>query len=891
FSCKKRLSSIHSLTAENKRKAGFFEGKEKLKSEWKKAFFYKKKGNLARALIHFCQCRSLLSEILNPLQTKICKEFSRLHQEIHDCQGNILKEFLSHFHAKKHSKEVEVLLEALILPSPLPHLHKKILLEIQSSYLDTKKHYYKLSILPFLFTFGKKSWRQELLFLPLMKKLRSLDRMERKIKKMEASPHKIQQILNPIHFVREQSMNELEEKVAPLFRDALKEVGIQPREWNFEGKSQGPTPSQLVAFQKIQKDFIRILSQKYHTKFSDLRDILSRNLLPIHDLRGPKEYLLGDQLFQLDSMMGKKLNGVHQSAEVYMQVIHRISSFLFGWQGGRWFSKYFLLPFGGGFVIYEALNHILSAFGKGGVMLHPVEKALDFGKHHWEVLDHFIQYASQNWFPKNAVYITHEGEKISRTLSSIELQAHAIHVFSLFLWIFIFGILFQFFFYTRLGNLLGKKILRSFWLIIKFFFWQLPRRIWNWKWVQFLYRLRFWQYVHTFLFKPLFYSLLVSYPLYYFTHIPEQVGEKEFFLFFFVMANGFMNTPLGRNFFDYFEDRLNEGIHKLNKALFVNLFHFIMEGFKQVVHMVEKVLYYADDFFRFRKGDRVLMQFFKAMFGKLWYAMNYLIRFTINLVIEPQINPIKHFPIVTVSHKIILPIAILSTENARVILGQSLGKDNWITWAGVTLVFLFTQFGIPGICGFMAWEFRENWKLYCHGKPQEVKPLVFGSHGEDMARMLCPGFHSGTLPKIFRNLRREAWKDYWEDSSRLGKWKEKLHHAKEDLSHFYHMSLGIEFSILPKIKSSFQILALETSVAPYRVILSLQIKAVKENIIRNYLLNFDLIESKLFGYGLCFKDEKPFPKDYENPLEYLIWITWKKGAVQFLGAPLFQYLN
>ena len=62
---------------------------------------------------------------------------------------------------------------------------------------------------------------------------------------------------------------------------------------------------------------------------------------------------------------------------------------------------------------------------------------------------------------------------------------------------------------------------------------------------------------------------------------------------------------------------------------------------------------------------------------------------------------------------------------------------------------------IPGIFGFLVWELKENWRLYAANRPKRLcSRSSIGQHGETMARLLKPGFHSGTLPKRFAKLRR-----------------------------------------------------------------------------------------------------------------------------------------
>jgi hypothetical protein len=67
----------------------------------------------------------------------------------------------------------------------------------------------------------------------------------------------------------------------------------------------------------------------------------------------------------------------------------------------------------------------------------------------------------------------------------------------------------------------------------------------------------------------------------------------------------------------------------------------------------------------------------------------------------------------------------------------------------------FVSTTIPGIFGFLAWELKENWRLYAANRPRLLMPVPVGHHGESMRRLLIPGFHSGTIPKLFAKLRRQ----------------------------------------------------------------------------------------------------------------------------------------
>src|SRR5690606_5317120 len=86
---------------------------------------------------------------------------------------------------------------------------------------------------------------------------------------------------------------------------------------------------------------------------------------------------------------------------------------------------------------------------------------------------------------------------------------------------------------------------------------------------------------------------------------------------------------------------------------------------------------------------------------------------------------------------------------------------------------------IPGIFGFLVWELKENWRLYAANRRRTLGPVAVGHHSETMARLLKPGFHSGTVPKLYARLRRAERK-----ARQNGRWKpirkhrQALHHVE-----------------------------------------------------------------------------------------------------------------
>ena len=124
----------------------------------------------------------------------------------------------------------------------------------------------------------------------------------------------------------------------------------------------------------------------------------------------------------------------------------------------------------------------------------------------------------------------------------------------------------------------------------------------------------------------------------------------------FVSMNLLLNSRLGRNVDEFVTDWVVRSWHHLKFRVFAAIFRFITDTFHQMLEALERFLYTVDEWLRFRSGENQLTVATKAFLGMFWAVVAYVVRFIVNLLIEPQVNPIKHFPVVTVSHKIIFPL-------------------------------------------------------------------------------------------------------------------------------------------------------------------------------------------------------------------------------------------
>ena len=190
-----------------------------------------------------------------------------------------------------------------------------------------------------------------------------------------------------------------------------------------------------------------------------------------------------------------------------------------------------------------------------------------------------------------------------------------------------------------------------------------------------------------------------------------------------------------------------------------------------------------DEWLRFRGGQTRTTLVFKTILGFVWSVIAYAIRLFVNVFIEPTVNPLKHFPAVTVTAKMLVPFWIPITEAFATPL-MILGKPLAYTLA------TFGLHSLPGAAGFLVWELKENWRLYRANRPSTLRPVIVGHHGETLLRLMKPGIHSGTLPKLYAKLRKAE-----RTAHRSGSWlpvrklNARLHEVEESIRHFVEREL------------------------------------------------------------------------------------------------------
>ena len=267
----------------------------------------------------------------------------------------------------------------------------------------------------------------------------------------------------------------------------------------------------------------------------------------------------------------------------------------------------------------------------------------------------------------------------------------------------------------------------------------------------------------------------------------------------FIGSAAVLNSRMGRDTQELTREFVVRMVNRIRAHLIVGLFTFIIDTLRWLMDGFERLLYAVDEWLRFRSGESELVLGVKAVFGLVWAFVHGVIRFCVTLLIEPQFNPIKHFPVVTVSHKVVL--GTFAVPLARVI--QTLYHYEPAAAYSTALLILS---GVPGIFGFLAWEFKENWKLYAANRSRKLQPVQIGDHGESMGRLLVPGFHSGTIPRLFAKRRRAVRSTQRVRLFDRQAWYvDRMHHEAESLRHFAER----ELLALLKETRTFRELALE----------------------------------------------------------------------------------
>ncbi len=603
----------------------------------------------------------------------------------------------------------------------------RLMYDLQKLCVDRERPLYRFRFWSWMRSRGRSPIRQAMPLVSLTRGYRHLDAARRRLPWVRLSEKLRQRLRELLSRARHALEDQLRPRLSQAVAQALKQGGLVPENLPEE-----------VALEKISQELVDDVLHRGHVGFGSLRDAVARNQLKMRDLAGPAELWTGDPLLRSNAQLAQALPGVYRPAEAYLRGMQRISAALFGTVPGRLFTRWGLLPFGGAYLILFAVLYVL-----WHVMPAPTSSA---GPEPGTSLPAAEQPPAERAAAQGAPQRVPPPAREKQHAEAEHHHAHGPEV----PWQAVLGLGVFLLLMINVESF-RQGVIQAMRMSLRVIRW-LGQLAWCWlgiRWLKRLLSLREVRALWRYLFKPALFTALV-WMLFY-------LGETRSLLSWhsnplavftlFLVWNMVLNSRLGRDAEEQLSQWLIRSWRRLWGAVLVGLFYLVVDFFRALLEAVDRALYAVDQWLRFQKGETSWTTGLKLLGGWLWAVAEYVIRFAVTLLLEPQINPIKHFPVVTVSHKLLLPTApILADVLQRFALFENEAEALAVAFGII--------FCIPGIFGFLAWELKENWRLYEANRPRHLRPAVVGHHGETMLRLMKPGIHSGTLPKLYRKLRR-----------------------------------------------------------------------------------------------------------------------------------------
>jgi hypothetical protein len=592
----------------------------------------------------------------------------------------------------------------------------RMLYDLQKVCLDFERESYVVDLFSWLWSFGKRPLKRPL---PAQREVlmsKHLQTAASRLSKLSIPAGQREHLAILLHESSIYAEERLRDRLRPVLRDTLIEVGFVPQ-----------NVPERVSFRKIVEELLDHVVDSGYFAMGDIRDAIARNNLKLDDVADPLELVAGDRLLRADRRLDHSLDGVYQRGAIYLRFLQGISSCAFGTSLGRFLTLYVAIPFGGAFVILSFLEHLVEG----------LRRLADW------------------WYGADASGVAPLG------------MTHPI--FTIPLGLVLFGLAHSARFREAVWQMLRAIGRAMRFLVVEIPFWlaevTLVNRILRSAPVIFFRK----RLLTSLILTGLFCGLFPAVGWYKFPRAPMAT-------LVFVALAAMLNSRAGRDIEELAAERLQLMWHRVRVHVFLAVFDLVMDFFKNVLEGLERILYEIDEWFRFKSGETRTMLWIKAGLGLPWSIARFFVAFLVTVLIEPQINPIKHFPVVTVSHKVILPMQPALASQLVPLFGAVLAN----TVAGMTVLLL------PGVVGFLVWELRGNWRLYAVNRRRDLRPVVVGSHGETLVRLMKLGIHSGTLPRLFAKLRRAARRA---DPSRrirdLMGYYAKLHHVELHVRRFF----------------------------------------------------------------------------------------------------------
>jgi hypothetical protein len=608
----------------------------------------------------------------------------------------------------------------------------RVLEDLQQVCLDHEGDVFTLDLVEYLMSGGKRPIKRPLPSQRLVRITKHLHNAAQKLGEVRLSDADRNHLARLMQASVHKSEEGLRARFGPVLVTAMEDVGLKPR-----------TPIEWAAFDKMVGELLdRITSYGFLT-FAELRDTISRNQLKLADLSEPEDFLRGDPLIRLDRRLASLLDGVYRPGEFYTRWLERGTSLFFGTSWGRALSRYFLLPVLCAWLALHLLGLLLGwlfPYPKyplltevSLVLLGPVHHVMD------PTLDTALGVVTGLTAPEAGPLRTAATVLLTQMLWPDPPEP---------LWLWHLGVLIPaavFALALLQSSAFRHRCLRGLVAVgraLLFVFWQVPLRFLPLATLRRIMATWLFQLLYWYVFKPALVCAFLYWPM------PQLFAHWYSALATYFLVLLLLNSRIGRGVSEGIQDVLVNFATMVRAGLIPGLIRLTLNVFKQVIELVEYVLFVVDEWLRFRSGGGRTSLVVRTLLGVIWYPIAFLARFYMVVLIEPGINPVK-LPLSLIIAKILLPIYPLIYSVALQPLENALGSL-WLARA----IIAFHIFWLPDVFVFLVWELKENWSLYRANRGAALRPVVVGSHGETVRGLLQPGFHSGTIPALYARLRR-----------------------------------------------------------------------------------------------------------------------------------------
>ena len=656
-------------------------------------------------------------------------------------------------------------------------LEARVLYDLQKVCVAHERGVYRFNVWGWVKTLGKEPLRRELPLLETVQSAKYLQSTAERASSIRISAMDRNRLMALIDVVQTRSDQELRQTVRPLIEKTFDDVGLVPQ-----------NIPERVARRKVIEGLLDRLVERGFITMGDVRDALSQNSLKLPDVSGPVELAWGDRLLRVDRQLAKVLDGVYRQGAVYLRASQRLSSLAFGTPLGRFLVRNVALPFGGAYLALAMLVHLWQGTPAEAPPPPPTSAAVqtqaDLAVNTPPLKSAPLAEAPSAEGPpaevgqkpssvakltdravdalqdvgEAAVDVTTKtvdatiGQQVRKNIeNSKNAQPHTPPFYAAWL---ILGILVWMLLHRARFRRSVVKFFVRLWATSRWLAYELPVSVIDSQLVHRVLESRAFAILKGYVLRPIAVTLvlvgttwfLLKYSLSWLLPPPALTWRN--WLDSFLLFNLFLNSPAGRSVEERVLDICVRAWHELRFRIFAVIYHLVMDLFHDAMQWIEQSLYTVDEWLRFRAGDPGRFVVLKILIGSVWSVVSYVIRFVMTLLVEPQVNPIKHFPVVTISHKILLPY----TKQILHLIHGSVGAERMSepTAAAITGAIVLLA---PGVFGFLVWELKENWQLYVANRPKAIQPVRVGNHGESITALLRPGFRSGTLAKLYMKLR------------------------------------------------------------------------------------------------------------------------------------------